>query len=160
MSKAAMTRHLSTCPQRQAAIEKAAAGPGSNEVLYHFRVQDAYRREFWLDLEMRGSRTLQDLDKYLRAIWLECCGHLSQFSIGGWGGVEIAKRRKIDQVFAPGVEVTHLYDFGTTSDTRIRFVETRAGKPLTPKPIFPHGPQSDAGREVHRMWATGDQVVF
>jgi len=132
----AMARHLSACPERRAAIEKADQTARQSEVLYHLRVQDADRHEFWLHLEMRGSRTLQDLDKYLRAIWLECCGHLSQFSIGGWGGTDIAKKRRVDEVFAPGVEVTHLYDFGTTSDTRIRFVEARTGKPLTAKPIF------------------------
>jgi len=37
---------------------------------------------------MRGSATLAKLDDYLRAIWLECCGHLSKFTIGGWGGGE------------------------------------------------------------------------
>jgi len=37
---------------------------------------------------MRGSATLTKLDDYLRAIWLECCGHLSKFTIGGWGGGE------------------------------------------------------------------------
>ena len=35
------------------------------------------------DLEMRGSATLAKLDDYLRAIWLECCGYLSGFTIGG-----------------------------------------------------------------------------
>ena len=32
---------------------------------------------------MCGSATLEELDHYLRTIWLECCGHLSQFTIGG-----------------------------------------------------------------------------
>jgi len=35
---------------------------------------------------MRGSATPDDLDAYLRAIWLECCGQPSQFSFGGWRG--------------------------------------------------------------------------
>ena len=32
---------------------------------------------------MPASDTLADLDDFLRAIWLECCGHLSEFTIGG-----------------------------------------------------------------------------
>jgi hypothetical protein len=42
------------------------------ETLWHLRVQDAYDKDFWLDLEMVGSASLDKLDKYLRAIWLEC----------------------------------------------------------------------------------------
>lgn len=134
-TKGPMAKHLDTCPQRQQAIAQAEQGTGATETLYHLRVQDAYRPAFWLDLEMRGSATLNDLDRYLRAIWLECCGHLSQFSIGGWSGGEIAKRRRIAEAFAPGVELTHIYDFGTSSETLIRPVGTRVGKPTTKHPI-------------------------
>ena len=52
------------------------------QTLYHLQIQDAYSGYFWLHLEMRGGATLEDLDRYLRAIWLECCGHLSEFTSG------------------------------------------------------------------------------
>jgi hypothetical protein len=84
---------------------------------------------------MRGSATLTDLDRYLRAIWLECCGHLSQFSIGGWRGEEIPKRTRTERVFQPGTELTHIYDFGTSSKTLVKVVGRRSGKPLTSHPI-------------------------
>ena len=35
----------------------------------------------WLELGVRCDATLRDLDKFLRSLWLECCGHLSQFKI-------------------------------------------------------------------------------
>jgi len=54
-------------------------------ILYHLQVQDDWGGDFWLHLEMPGKATLEDLDYYLRAIWLECCGHLSQFSLKRWG---------------------------------------------------------------------------
>jgi len=84
---------------------------------------------------MRGSATLKDLDGYLRAIWLECCGHLSRFSSGGWQGKEIPKKRQADEIFESGVELTHIYDFGTSSVTLIKAVGTRKGKPTTSCPI-------------------------
>ena len=127
--------HLSTCAQRQEAIRTAAQKPGKEQVLYHLQVQDAWQGDFWLHLEMNGSATLADLDHYLRAIWLECCGHLSQFSVGGWRGREIAKRRQVGQVFEPGMVLTHIYDFGTSSETLIKAVGAREGKPLTSHPI-------------------------
>jgi len=84
---------------------------------------------------MSGSKTLQHLDSYLRDIWLDCCGHMSQFSVGGWGGDKLPVSRKIDQVFRYGAELTHIYDFGTSSETLIKVVGTREGKPTTKHPI-------------------------
>ncbi len=80
---------------------------------------------------MNGSATLKDLDYYLRAIWLECCGHMSQFSIGGWGGDEIPMKTRIDRIFTSDVELTHIYDFGTESVTLIKTSAVREGQPTT-----------------------------
>jgi hypothetical protein len=130
-----MSKHLASCPQRQEAIAKAETKKATSETLYHLRVQDAYQSEFWLNLEMRGSKTLQDLDTYLRAIWLECCGHMSQFSLGGGLERQIGMRRKIGDVFQGGGELTHIYDFGTSSETLVKLVETREGNATTTKAI-------------------------
>ncbi len=101
LAKNGAGKHLAACVKRQEVVAKAEGKKGNSESLYHLRVQAAGQSEFWLDLEMRGSATLLDLDDYLRAIWLECCGHMSQFSTGGWRGKEIAKGRRIDKVFEP-----------------------------------------------------------
>ncbi|HEY9645261.1 MAG TPA: hypothetical protein V6C88_02770 [Chroococcidiopsis sp.] len=135
MAKAGMTKHLVTCPQRHAAIAQAESGKGTAESIYHLRIQDAYDKTFWLDLEIRGTKTLADLDAYLRAIWLECCGHMSEFFLGGAFSHELGMRRKISQVFQPGVEITHVYDFGTSSETLAKCVDVRQGKPLTKNAI-------------------------
>lgn len=136
MAKGGISKHLATCPQRQAVITKAEQGKIKQETLYHLRVEDAYDKNYWLDLEMRGSKTLNDLDTYLRAIWLECCGHMSQFSLGTGGfGQEIGKTRKIGDLLRDGDQLTHIYDFGTSSETVIKVVKIREGKPSTPKPI-------------------------
>jgi hypothetical protein len=60
---------------------------------------------------------------------------MSRFSIGGWKGAEIAKGRRVGEVFKPRITLTHIYDFGTSSETLIRYIETREGKPTTPYPI-------------------------
>ncbi len=134
-TKGSMGKHLATCLQRAAQIASAEQHQRPRETLYHLRVQDAYNPAFWLDLEVRGSAKLKDLDTYLRGIWLECCGHLSQFSIGGWQGTEIGKQRRVDAVFQPNVELTHIYDFGTSSETRIKMMGQRVSVPLSARPI-------------------------
>ncbi len=135
MTKGVVSKHLSACPKRQGIIDEAERKKVGRETLYHLRVQDAWRNQFWLDLEMRGSGTLKDLDFYLRGIWLECCGHMSQFSVGGWQGQEISMKRKVAEVLKPGIELTHIYDFGTSSETLIKAIGTREGKPTTSRPI-------------------------
>lgn len=135
MARGGLSRHLGACRERAAAVETAEQGPGRRQMLYHLQVRDAWSGDFWLHLEMNDSATLAELDHYLRWIWLECCGHMSRFSIGGWSGVEIPMKRRADRVFDPGCVLTHIYDFGTESCTLVKFIGARAGKALTSHPI-------------------------
>ena len=135
-TKGAMVRHLSVCPQRQAQITSAEQTDRKPETLYHLRMQDAYSNDFWLELEVRVSTNLKAIDTYLRAIWLECCGHLSRFSIGGWQGEEIPLSRRVGAIFQDDVELTHIYDFGTSSVTLIKKMSHRTGVPLSTRPMF------------------------
>lgn len=135
MSKGGMSKHLASCKSRQAAVAKAEERKVKSENLYHLRVQDAYQGDYWLNLEMRGTKSLGNLDEYLRAIWLECCGHMSQFSVGRFAD-SLGKTRKIDDVFSRVEVLDHVYDFGTSSETVVKLVEAREGTPLSSKPIF------------------------
>lgn len=135
LTKPGVTRHLSSCPDYQTALQRAERTGRKSETVLQLRVQDAYGGQFWLYLEMRSSATLKALDEYLRAIWLECCGHMSQFSVGGWRGDEIPRSRRAASVFERDPELTHIYDFGTESETRIKVVGVREGRPITSRPI-------------------------
>lgn len=129
-------KHFAVCSKRLAVIKKSNGKKISMETLYHIRAQDSWNGQFWLDMEMRGSATLKDLDRYLRAIWLECCGHMSQFSSGPRQGEEIPKKYRADEVLRTGSGLTHIYDFGTSSETLIKVVGTRQGRSANARPIF------------------------
>lgn len=132
--KSSMTKHLPVCSKRADVIAATEAKSGKPETLVHLRVQDAYGGDFWLDLEVKGSASLKSIDTYLRAIWLECCGHLSEFRVGNHGA-QVGMQRRVSDVFTEGVELRHLYDFGSTSETLLKFVDARQGKPITKHPI-------------------------
>ena len=147
MTKGGVTRHLKSCPKRQEALAEALARPGDQETIFHLRVQDSWDGDYWLHLEMRGGAELYDLDQYLRAIWLECCGHLSAFTIdpylftqkidGGWSmGNERSMDVQVKDLFRPGQKIPYEYDFGTTSELVIEVLDSRQGKPMTTKPLF------------------------
>ena len=42
---------------------------------------------------MRADTTLRQLDEFLRGMWLECCGHLSEFTILGVRDSNLAPHR-------------------------------------------------------------------
>jgi hypothetical protein len=130
-----MSKHFAKCPQRQEQIAAAEQSARKPEDLIHLRVQDAYARQFWLDLEVRASAKLKDVDAYLRAIWLECCGHLSEFTTGSWPGQEIAMSKRVAMFDEDGVQLLHIYDFGTSSETLITRMGGRRGIPLTKHPM-------------------------
>ena len=134
-TKSGMTKHLTVCAGRKDAISKAAGRKGKPVNLYHLRIQAAGQSQYWLDLEMKGTATLEALDEYLRSIWLECCGHMSQFFFGGPYRNEVGMSRKADKIFAPGVQLTHIYDFGTSSETHLKVVGVRTGQPVMSRSI-------------------------
>ena len=135
-TRTGMAKHLPACQERRQAIVLAERKGGNRQALYHLQIQDVYGHDYWLHLEMNGKAKLEDLDDYLRAIWLECCGHLSRFSVGGWRSPEIDMGSRADRVFKPGLELLHIYDFGTSSKTTVKVVGVREGIPLTFRPIY------------------------
>ncbi|MGH2480048.1 MAG: hypothetical protein ACRDHW_10375, partial [Ktedonobacteraceae bacterium] len=68
--------HLQTCQARLSAKQE-----GHTQRLFHVFVEGTYRPSYWMHLELPVAATLADLDDFLRTIWLECCGHLSEFTI-------------------------------------------------------------------------------
>ena len=68
--------------------------------------------EMFLHLLVKGDATMNKIDKYLRGIWLECCGHMSEF---GHKSSKVAMGQKVQDVFVPRIKIHHDYDFGTTT---------------------------------------------
>jgi hypothetical protein len=109
--KAKMTQHLKYCKQRAAEIATEIGNSSAPQKtrLFHILVEGRYNPQYWMHLEMPASDALADLDDFLRAIWLECCGHLSEFTIGGtsyssepedyfyFGGDETAEEEEIEE---------------------------------------------------------------
>src|SRR5438477_291919 len=73
-----MTRHLENCLQKR---EASHAGTAHASRTFHLAVQGRGSPQYWLHLLARADTTLGELDSFLRHIWLECCGHMSGFTI-------------------------------------------------------------------------------
>jgi hypothetical protein len=132
--KAAMTRHLASCLQNSGEAEGQQKGKEGK--LVHLLVDGRYNPQYWMHIELPADETLDTLDGFLRAIWVECCGHLSQFNIAGstyssyvdssFG--DKSMRFRLGKVLSPGMQFTYEYDFGTTTELRLKVIAERAGK--------------------------------
>ncbi|WP_229779419.1 plasmid pRiA4b ORF-3 family protein [Deinococcus knuensis] len=128
-TKVAMTRHHDTCSQRPLHRVKARDG---------YRLRVTANSRYWLDVEVPVSATLDDLDGFLRGIWLECCGHLSEFSIGPQEDHDdfdpFRPRRKRKQPtleelgLGAGDRFDYTYDFGSSTNLKLT---VQAREPVT-----------------------------
>jgi hypothetical protein len=80
--KGKMTQHLKSCKQRIAGQKAEKSATSEKTKLFHLLVEGRYLPMYWMHLELPAKLTLLDLDGFLRAIWVECCDHLSEFKIG------------------------------------------------------------------------------
>lgn len=130
-NKAAMTKHLKTCSR--AKIDSAASDrrPGRQKAkAFHLVVEGRYSPNYWMHLEVPANATLEMLDGFLRHTWLECCGHMSAFTIEGttYSVAPTAEfddesmDAKLGDVIYAGMKFYHEYDFGTTTHLALKVV--------------------------------------
>ncbi len=83
ISKRSIIKHLNTCKSKEIFCETTLRKVSNCAISYQLLVLGKYEPYYWLHLEIPDNMTLHDLDEFLRHIWLECCGHLSRFTIEG-----------------------------------------------------------------------------
>ena len=134
-TKAAMTRHLGSC------LAEHEPSRGKAARLFRMRIEDSYSPIFWMDVEIRANSTLEELDDFLRGEWLECCGHLSAFYVdrdtymvptsGMFGSLgdpdERTMQVELGGILSKGSRFQHTYDFGTSTELKLRVVDEREG---------------------------------
>jgi hypothetical protein len=131
-TKAALTKHLQTCPSQH------DLATGKPEKLVQVRVTSPGVSLYWLDIEIKQSSSLLELDQFLRDVWLECCGHLSAFEINHerysvpYQGFDEYGDKSMDikasKVLSTGLSFTHEYDFGSTTELELKVVAEREGR--------------------------------
>lgn len=140
--KRAMITHLQKCPQRETAKPKGSGRSSRQTELVHLLVEGNGMPEYWLHLEIPSDATLENLDQFLRDIWLECCGHLSAFEIDGqrysispieegfFGGefYEEDLDHALSETLREGLVFSHEYDFGSTTHLTLKVLGKRQGK--------------------------------
>jgi len=135
--KSGMTRHLQACQARKEAATTVAGGKTRSARILHLVVSGRDAPMYWMHLEAPGEATFAHLDSFLRDTWLECCGHLSLFTLRGVsyasfddpdeGMDDQSMDAKLGAVLDVGQECSHQYDFGSTTDLTLKVVSERHG---------------------------------
>lgn len=127
ITKRAVLKHLEQCPK--------AVKANKGENVFRMLVTFPYDKRYWLFLEAEESASLRAFDSFLRNIWLECCGHLSQFTIAmrKYGNNSMGKKLKDLLLF--GMKCFYEYDFGSTTELVVDVLEQQAIPKTKGKPI-------------------------
>ena len=134
--------HLIECIARQDLPKASRSDPPGHDQSLHLSVHDGSGL-YWMELAVRADTTLRQLDGFLRGMWLECCGHLSEFKIQGVRYSNLAPHRDdpdadfiraeywmendevhmddaVADVMPEGVEVGYEYDYGSTTELYLK----------------------------------------
>ena len=126
-----MKRHLNSCIEK-----KFAKGKKS---LYYLVIRNE-SNHYYLHISIKSTATLNDLDGYIRDVWVECCGHMSDFYVRGERG-ELSMDMRLKKVFSNASDLEYIYDYGTSTKLNIEFVKEFKGeqehiiKTLTRNPL-------------------------
>ena len=139
-SQRGIGRHLVSCKARKAAMQEplgVGRGKPRTTTIYHLKIAGTYLPYYWMHIEIPGDQTLYFLDSFLRDTWLECCGHLSAFTINGVDYMSMRfedypedkdMKVRLQEVLSPGLSFQHQYDFGTTTHLTLKVIDEREGQ--------------------------------
>jgi hypothetical protein len=144
-AKTGINRHLKTHLE-----QKTTGRPKGKSFFVKVEADSHYGSSpYFLSLWVDGTATMGNIDDFLRAIWLECCGHMSAFTnpanrrqSGMWGYFEamelleqgkqkeyenlmeetkgeIPMSRKVNQVFYKDLKLKYEYDFGSSTNLQL-----------------------------------------
>lgn len=101
--------------------------------VYLLQILDVYNPSYFLYILIDRQASLKLLDDFLRGIWLECCGHISEFVIEGngfssyteeaWDGMnpyaDIGMNYPLGQLLHEGLSFYYTYDFGSSTELKL-----------------------------------------
>jgi len=129
-------RHLTDCKAKKEKDQNESSGK-KKTMIYHLKIWGY--KPYWLHVEMKATAKLSALDGFLRDIWLECCGHLSEFRIngieysaaedigGGWGMETESMDVQLKKVLHIKDKFGYEYDFGSTTELAGQVYAQREG---------------------------------
>jgi len=127
VSKRGIKKHLQTCLEESGKNLKTAGKQKPPSQLFHLLVEGygLSGNLYWMHLLALASTRFSDLDMFLRNTWLECCGHMSAFTLGE---EEIGMGEKLGDLLIPDQRLLYEYDFGSTTELMLTVISEFKGR--------------------------------
>ena len=112
--------------------------------------------EYWLFIELSDNCTLSNLDSFLRDTWLECCGHLSSFTIDNTTYESQIDRHmtdsnnmriKLNKILQKDMTFEYIYDYGGSTELTVKVISS------TPSII-------NKGNKLIKISSRNDEIQF
>jgi len=124
-----MIRHLAGCKQPN----PLPSLPDNDQLPSFHLLVEGFPKTYWLHVAAPANAPLSKLDKFLRNIWLECCGHMSAFSIEGRrysahpmpDMEEKSASIALGKALEVGITFSYEYDYGSTTELVLKVVGLR-----------------------------------
>lgn len=139
LDKRGIKRHLNACKVRKERINTLSLQNDELKNYYIIEVWDKYNKsDYWMYIACHIDSKLSDIDKFLRDVWLECCGHLSDFVINDvyydcsidedidifdFGKEQESMNIMLKEVLNVDSKFKYRYDFGDTTELEGKVLE-------------------------------------
>ena len=96
----------------------------------------AFAHPYYIYFSVSANSSLNDVDRFIRKLWVECCNHPSKFTINKTTyfslGQEIDECDKttdvkISEIFQPGMEFYYEYDFASPTNIDFKVIDRVKG---------------------------------
>lgn len=128
-SQNGISKHLASCDIRK---KENLKDENSDTNIFLIR---ASAGPFWVYFEINSFERLDRIDRFLRKLWVECCGHLSMFKIDdqvytGYQDHEYDDKNldyELKDIIRIGNSFLYEYDFGSTTYINLKCISERKG---------------------------------
>lgn len=131
LTERTIKRHMKNCLEMGKVIEENMKGAKGKAVRDQFviSIKDKYASSVYcIYVSIDSNLQLQHLDKFIRDIWVECCGHLSAFYIDGESyndnsDGQYEMNYYLKDVLSLNKKFEYQYDFGSTTELILEVID-------------------------------------
>ena len=130
VAKRSILKHLESClGSQQGPAQPATQDKQRSVPAFLLKIEDKYAGVFFLVIEISGKATLTDLDQFLKNIWLECCSHMSDFTINEViyqsypESGEESMDKTVQKIFTPKLAFEYTYDYGSSTELKLHIIK-------------------------------------
>ena len=128
LTERTIKRHMKNCDTMKKKISEEFEENKSKRKQYIISIKYKYCKDYCIYISIDAALQLCHLDQFIRDVWVECCGHLSEFIIDGTryldnsdGNYQMNVRLK--DVLYSGLKFEYEYDFGSTTYLTLEVID-------------------------------------